>query len=376
MTQSKHDLGELEAIMERQTSESDEELRNLREQLSAVIRHRTELKKELSDDLQAAKQRRTAELTQLQLELEQANKKLAGLMQTLVVTTPVSGKVAYRNPSPGTVHFGDPLVVIGPSAAFRFRTRLPAAQANALKRQESVPLELRRTFRTTSDDVELPPQQLVRRFIGRPLHFQALEDDPAVMLVELSCQPPADAVRELALGETVRAELVWSPPFYTLPLFVLGAIPFTLGIAGLFVIRQQQRTEPRTKQLSFEPPTANASLRHSAPDAAALRLLGEQLAEMVKDQELDPSLLATVEWALDRHGLQGAQHLAQGIRESGPISNELNRLVDQAAHNGAAYDCGLFRRGELVERLTSLLKVVAPAEVSQPDPSRVKRLAI
>jgi hypothetical protein len=256
-----------------------------------------------------------------------------------------------------------------------FRARLPAAQANALRRCDSVPLELRRMLRE-SNDVELPPQQLVRRFSGKPHRFSTLADDPAVVLVELACQPPADAVRDLALGATVRAELVWNPPLYTLPLFVLSAVPLAAGLAGIRVARSRQPAVPVSIESTFDPPAANASLCRAEPDAAALRLLGEQFGEMIRDEQLDPALLATVEWALDRHGMLGAKCLAQGIREPGSIQDELEHIVDHAERNGSTYGCELFRRKQLVDRLLSLVRVIAPGQLPHTHDVPTERIAV
>jgi hypothetical protein len=303
---------------------------------------------------------------------------MEGLQQTLEVKSPVSGTVAYRNPSPGTVYRADPLLVIGPPNTFRLRARLPLAQANALRGTTSISIELCRILRSSNEDMELPPQQLVRRFSGSPLHFCSLDDDPSIVLVELACRPPDEAVRDLALGETVRAELVWIPPLYTLPLFVIGAVPLILGSVGILIARVRRGNAMsgalNCTSLAYEPAAANTCLRTAVPDAAPLRLLGEQLGEMIKDEQVDPSLLATVEWALDRHGRKGARLMAQGLQVSGINGDGLNRLIERSIH-GSLIGRDLLRNEQVIDRLISFLGVIAPHLLPHPKTCRVNQLS-
>jgi hypothetical protein len=377
-TQAEEHVRELEALIEQQTVAFDKELTSLRERLVEVTDRRALLQEELHRDIANAQQRRQSKLEQIRLDLEQHRNKIDGLAKTLEVTAPISGQVEYRNPSPGTVYENDPLLIVAPPDAFRFRVRIPVSQANALLEANGVHLELSRKARK-GDDVELPPQHLVRRFLALPLKRRQLEHDPTMTLVELKCDPPADAARDLALGEVVRAELVWFPPFFTLPLVTFGMIPLAVGAMGALVAHLRRRANSASSQLAYEPPPANAHLQAVDPDAAVVRLLGEQLGAMIRDGELDPSLLATCEWTLDRHGRKGALLLQEGIRDSGPICEELDRLKSHALGNGSGNGSRgrreVLQTGRLLERLYSLLEVVAPDAVEHEPPSRQGSLA-
>jgi hypothetical protein len=59
-----------------------------------------------------------------------------------------------------------------------------------------------------------------------------LNHDPGFVMGELACNPPAEAVRDLASNKTVKARLLWSPPLYNLPLFNLGVALSAIGFVG------------------------------------------------------------------------------------------------------------------------------------------------
>jgi hypothetical protein len=237
---------------------------------------------------------------------------LAAAERGLVITAPFGGRIAYRDPSPQTVFGSAPLLVLAPIDAFRLRLRVSTAEASALARAGET------TLRVDLDGLE-------RRFPGRLTASQPLSHDPGYVLAELACDPPAEAVRDLALGETVTASLLWTPPPYASPLFVPSAVLVVAGAAGWLILgrtshraTQAQAPEPAPPAqpvpqpaVSLAPPgTAFAGVPELGQVAPMLRLLGSQLREGLVRGEWDESLLAAVEW------LRGEASLAD-LRERG-----------------------------------------------------------
>jgi hypothetical protein len=238
----------------------------------------------------------------------------------------------------------------------------------------AVTLELQRKLREQTK-LDAPPDHLVRRFPAYPRVIRKLEHDPAMAVVEFQCDPPAEAVRDLALGEVVQAQLKWFPPLYTLPLFAFGMFPLVVGSVGLYVTKLRQRRNPAPRRLSYEPAAANAALLAADADQAPIRFLGEQLVAMIEDHALDPSLLATCEWTLDRHGQRAAELLRQGMGQSGSVREELDHLKNLVSGNRSPYSHDALQNGRLHERLLSLLEVIEPETLERETSPRLRRLA-
>jgi len=351
---------ELETLMAQQAQAFDRELQRLQNKLASAREKRTVLDQEMADDLATARERRAAKLDQIKHELTQCQRKMAGLEQKLEARAPESGQVAYRTPSPSTAYRTNPLLVIAPENAFRLRVRIPTAQAQSLRKEDSVSLEVLRSKVDPKDTVGQPARHLVRRFPAQPVSYEALAHQPTMSVMEMQCHPPAEAVRDLALGGEVQARLLWMPPLLSLPLFRLGLVPAIIGILGMAISKSTQRSLSTPVAAPSGPKPANAHLRSGDPDITAVRLLGEQLGQSIREGELDPALVATIEWVLDHHGLDGARALAQGLEEQGPVRVELKRLASLCEVGGS--DPESQRRKRLFERLCTALDVIVPED--------------
>jgi hypothetical protein len=363
-TQAEEHVRELENLLKSQVSAFEEEAKSLRAQLVSATARRNQLQDGLRQDLARGEERRQSRLEQIRLELDQHRNRIDGLEETLAVKSPVSGQVVYRHPSPGTVYENDPLVIVAPPDAFRFRVRVPVTQASSLVKTKRVPLELTYEVRP-EDDARLPPPHLVSRFPATPLTATRLEHDPTMALVELSCEPPFAAARDLAFGEVVTAELVWFPPLVTQPLFLFGMIPLALSGTVAFVAGRRRKANRDLAPTIHDPPAANAALRAADLEDDTVRLLGKQLALMIEDEALDPSLLATCQWALDRHGRPAARLLREGMRQCAPLREALEQVQRRFEGNGDLDRDELLQKGRLIDQLIALVEVIAPEELNQ-----------
>jgi hypothetical protein len=130
--------------------------------------------------------------------------------------------------------------VLAPAKGLRLRIRLASLEANALEKAGPVILEM------VWQDVQ-------RRFPGYLIRRCELNDDPGFVVGELACNPPAEAVRDLASNKTVKARLLWSPPLYNLPLFNLGVALSAIGFVGWLGARLRFRRRRLPREIVEQP---------------------------------------------------------------------------------------------------------------------------
>ena len=209
----------LEDLALTQINALDREIAQAQEKLTTIRTEEQTVKVQLAADLSRAECQKQEQLQEIEYHIQQCDAQLSGLEHTLTIKAPFSGHLVYCNPSPSTVLTDDPLLVLAPAEGLRLRIRLASFEANALEKAGPVILEM-------------VWQDIQRRFPGHLIHRCELNDDPGFVVGELACNPPAEAVRDLASNKTVKARLLWSPPLYNLPLFNLGVALSAIGFVG------------------------------------------------------------------------------------------------------------------------------------------------
>lgn len=375
VAQLENDLRALDELSESQGSELAGLVTRVRERLASVVACAAPADADLSADVIRAKARRQARLDQLDVELAGCEGQLAAMERSLSIVSPFAGRIAYRDPSPKTVFGSAPLLVLAPADGFRLRVRISRAQAAALERAGQTTLQL------LQDGVE-------RRFPGYLTARESLAQEKGFVMAELTCEPPAETVRDLATGKAVTASLLWSPPLYTSALFLPSVAALLLSAVGWVAGTRRLRgaagstaadgtSAPHsaarlTRPLSAHPqfsqpqtaPTPAPLMPHPAPAAEAatsladpaaaesgtvgpiLRLLGSQLREAVLSRQWDPTLLAAVEWGLDRHHVRAVRLLSEALDEDPQLIAAVEAL--------AAVETSV----PGVERVTSILRTV------------------
>jgi hypothetical protein len=315
-------IARLEALHTKQSQHLQDELELTHAELDDMTEARQGLESRLAEDLERARRLREQELKAVDLDLQQIQTQVRALEAILNITAPFAGEVVYREPSPNAAEAATPLLVLAPRGEFDLRLRLPAAEVSALAAAGAVTIEL------TEPSVQ-------RRFPGELIRWHALPEDPGFVLAQLRCQPPAEAIRELATGAKVAARLVWRPPLSTISTFPLAMTALLVGALGIGLgwARVGPRWASETTRVAgaeplleggpleerlTDPPvdTAMAGRAEPAPSALGhswtanvqygvfgdlLRTLAQQLRESVVYDQPDASLLAAVEWSLDRH---------------------------------------------------------------------------
>jgi len=366
----------LEDLALTQVNALDQEIAQAQERLTAIRTEEQTVKVQLAADLSRAERQKQEQLQEIEYQIQQCDSQLSGLEHTLTIKVPFSGHLVYRNPSPSTALTDNPLLVLAPAKGLRLRVRLASFEASALEKAGPVILEM------VWQDVE-------RRFPGYLIRQCELKHDPGFVVGELACNPPAEAVRDLASNKTVKARLLWSPPLYILPLFDLGATLSAIGSVGwlgtlLRLLRKRSLPEaikPSGRPLECaevnEKPTGvpageanrraisatcqDVAMGEFGSLGAVHRLLGSQLREAIIRRHLGPDLLAAIEWALDRHHERAAQSLSSGLGDEG-LGDHLESLVNGPSPGPDQGDD--VPEGppspEALERLIKILRVIAP----------------
>lgn len=349
------DQQRLQQVNQSEAASIASEIAGLDERLKALPQEQTPLRRQLEADLSAAKDRRSATVQQIDLEFEQCSARLAALEKQFVVTAPMAGHLAYRDPAPNSAFGDQPLCVLSPPQGFIFQLRLPATEVSSLRRAGEMMLEL--------------PEPLVeRRFVGHLLRSQPLDHDSRHVLAELACDPPAEVVRDLADGKRVSATLHWQPPLYTSPLSWIAAIVFALG-AMLWVV-QRRMARADLAPATAHPPTNGAAAVgitagvNAEPAAmglvaagASFRQMGVRLRENLLMGQADAQLLAAIEWALDRQPLRAGAAIRAALGDE-DLWEPCKVFFTSAVHHAP----------ELRERYLRVLATVAP----EPTQSRAR----
>jgi hypothetical protein len=376
------DLKQMEGVTTGQLDMLNREIDRLRHRLARLPSEEPPLKEQLTADLARAEAGREARLQQIDVELRQCVAELAGLRRTLIVAAPFAGRVAFRAAAPNNVAEGDPILVLAPADGFRLQLRLAASEARSLARAGPVVLEL--------DD----EPAVERRFEGRLVTTRSLAHDLRHVMAELVCDPPADAVRALALadGKPIGVSLRWQPPVHQAFLFRVGAaVSAAGGLAALALVvvrtkRWTSRVQPSDSTVadaavppapglegvtavptSLETTTSLAMTGMSGAVGPMLQLIGAQLREAVVRGAIDPALLAAAEWAIDRHHARAVRLLGTGLGDDEQLVQQVAALATElpseswAEHSDGSGSVD----DESRERLLRILNAVGGTRVRQ-----------
>lgn len=331
----------------------------------AVAEQKTVLGQRDRDLIRAARHRDEC-LKRTDVESKQLDEKLAGWQRKLEMTAPFAGQIVYRASSPGSVHPGEPLVVLAPADGLRFRIRLPHWMASPLEHARAVTCEL-------LQDLDRDEQRrfVQSRFSAHLAAWEDLPDHSGYGLAELKCEMPAEAVRLLARGDEIAARLVWRPPLYTSPVFVFSAVLAGVACAAWGASLRGTRSTWIRRPLAVSGHVGNGNVDNTSiefgAEGAMLRMLGVQLRETIVRGELDLHVLAAAEWALERHRTRAVRLLALGLGDGREFSEHLENFLKEHMDR----DCGN-RDGSIgappsaPERLAAILRAVAPADICEP----------
>ncbi|MCH5375164.1 MAG: hypothetical protein JJ992_14420, partial [Planctomycetes bacterium] len=285
-------LQQLEKLLLTQGPNLQQELDEARTDFAEAEPERQRMEEDLNRDLVRARNVHARRIEQITLEMQECRAELDGVQETLVVRAPYTGKVVYRDLSPGSAAEKQPVLVLSRQSGFCLRMRLPGAQLAALQNAGDVPLQV-------VDSVVEP------YFYGRYLRSSALAHKPKYVVAELSCQPPQEVIKDLVDGEKIVSQLLWRPPLSTL-------LPFRAGLLGLLVgslawaltcriRRSSQRPSPRNARPSpveSDVSTKSANLvwlgsrirvsqLETGELAGMLELLGAQMGEALRRVDRD-----------------------------------------------------------------------------------------
>jgi hypothetical protein len=376
-------LQQLDAVADMQAEQLKEEIRKVRLQSAELEAADAPLASELDEDSERAKGMRRQEIRQVELGIRECRAELAGTRGTLVVSAPTSGRVLYRSASPNSVSKNDPLLVLGPEAGCRLRVRLPRSQIAALRSAGTVKLDLTEP----RDERGFVKRHFVeRRFAGRFRDSELLEDDPGYALAVLDCLPPNEVLPFLANEEVQTTRLMWQPPLVTLLPFQVSALALVAGAVGLAIARLARPRRSEIQPVAGGGRSLSAATGHAASDlertsrlreahfpaeqtegvelgavGIMLRLLADRFRLMIISGKADSALVATVEWALDRHQDRAARILAEQFFHDPQVVAGIESLICNRRTRGAHHGNG-HREAEcrLRDRLVRILRALAP----------------
>jgi len=199
-----------------------------------------------------------------------------------------------------------------------------------------------------------------RRFNGAFDHWQPLPADPWYGVVELTCDPPAEAAQQLAAGHQVLITPRWFTPLPTSPLFQVGialSLCATLGLSTTGLMQYRRGRVPEQDETDDDGAERHAIITEYGAEGAMLRVLGTQLRELVEYGNIDPHVLAAAEWALDRHRARAIRLMRDGLGPAGDLADSLDDLLERenirarATGNGSGHRRGARRLLRLIEAI-------------------------
>ncbi len=337
----------------------------LREALADARKRRKRVETALAEDRKRAEAVRTARRRQVELRIREARSRRRSLRKDMRVQAPAAGEVVFREPAPRAVRKNAPLLVTAPVDGLRVRARLPASERWALERADTV-------------GVEAQEPMIQRRFAGRFVRAEPLPRDDGRVVAELVADAPAAAVRKLVSGEgedAVEVRLRWTPPLWTSPWALLGtAMAVTGGLLAIVALVRSGRAAseggdtheaPASDERAVAVPdrtgaeAATAYAEHpSGSLGTMLRLLGQRLRQALADGEIDPSLLAAIEWALDRHHARAVELIGDGLGADDHLEEDVLRWLGSAGPrdggSGNGHESTALLRGRLHRVLSAV----------------------
>ena len=320
-------LEEILLIMDTQFSNYDIKIAELRSHSEAAGVVIDNLNADLEQDMVRARQLKSHEVAQVDKQVLQTEKEIAGIEDTLSEKAPTSGQIVYRSNSPASENLGNPLLVIAPEGGTRLQLRIPRWQEPALREAEQLRFEL-----TSAPDAEKPHFFVERKFIGTVLSSNQLPAAPEYHFVEIACNPPREAMHPLLAGEVVYARLDWWPPLAVSPFYHVGLMISGASALGWIVISlliwalnaAKKKVEPKQ---TAENPLYGALSNEYGSEGAMLHVLGSQLRESIRRQQPDRNLIVSAEWALDRYRARAIRLIGMGLGEDAEIQKDIKLLL-------------------------------------------------
>jgi hypothetical protein len=205
------------------------QIAGLQARLERLLSDEKELKAALNRDLERSSSLRKAEMVQAVAKVREQQAAMNGLTGEQEIRAPFAGRVAYRTASPNATKQRGALLILGPEHGFLLTARLPRTEADALRTDGDVVLEV------GEDSPE-------RRIPARFRKAESLPNEPDQAALQLECQPPAEVVRRLADGEKLAVSFTWRPPLAAMWPFQVGAGLIAIGTIWLFLTRRQVST--------------------------------------------------------------------------------------------------------------------------------------
>ncbi len=364
-------LQEFLALNAQQVDDLTADVATVEDELKRVTAEQKTMLHEREKDLARAGKHRDDCLKKVVVELKQLEEKLAGWHRKLEVRAPLAGKVVYRASSPGSVLPGEPLIVLAPAGGLRFDVRLPRWMAGPLEHAGGVACEL-------LEDLERDEQRrfIESRFSARLARWKDLPDHPGYGLAALTCAIPPEAVRRLGLGEQIAARLVWRPPLYLAPAFLLSAVLAGVGCIGwggsIRWRRGASAPHRRAAAAGNGHGAIDTTLIEFGAEGAMLRTLGTQLRNLIVRGELDPHVIAAAEWALDRHRARAVRLLSLGLGDTHEVREYLEQFMKERSRTERTpRGISLGHPDAALDRLIAILRAIAPDAVQEKS-SRLK----
>jgi hypothetical protein len=191
--------------------------------------------------------------------------------------------------------------------------------------------------------MELLHPTVERFFSGTLLRARPVLQKPGYVIAQLACRPPEQTIRELLEGARIEARLQWRPPLLALPLVRIAAVLSTVGLAiwllGLVVgwlaammgrpVASNSRPQGNGQPAPALGVGSTPGPLETGSVSALHELLGERLREVVLRDEVDTDLLASIEWALDRHHVRAVRQMRAGFHWDAALARRVAQLRSQ-----------------------------------------------
>jgi HlyD family secretion protein len=322
------------------------QIAGLRTRLAKLEADEADLRARLDKDLARSTKLREAEVVQADAKVQEQKSGLGALTGEQEIKAPFAGRIAWRAQSPNAIRQQGALMVLGPDNGFLLTARLPKSDVDALRDGGEVMLEL-------GDD---SPE---RRIPARFRKAATLAHETEYSSLQLECQPPPEVVRRLADGEKLTVNFAWHPPLAGMWPFRVGILLMLVGIAALFLTRQQPEAP------------SEALVRMDQPLVQRASRFGDHFRERIRQGQINPDLYAPLE-----NG--GRSRKAAELSEVGneidapDFLDELEDLYRDSLDRLHRAECPK-EASRLLEQLQQLRAMIRALDVSNTPPLKPQR---
>ncbi|CAK0739410.1 membrane hypothetical protein [Gammaproteobacteria bacterium] len=194
------------------------ELTELQAQTAEAREHLQSASQAVERDKLRAQQQRQNRIRQIELRIAELDELLNAGDEGLEVRSPMDGVVGFREPSPAGIRTASrPLLVLYRPGSIVVKLHVPANQSPPVDKRVRVDLQA------------LLPETMDATFFGRIIDRQTMSDGSIEL--QVACEPPEAALRELAIGASIPIRAVIRRPN---PLAMSG-IPWSWWLMGAVV---------------------------------------------------------------------------------------------------------------------------------------------